>query len=150
MKKLKGCKYVFKVNKMDEIDTRIINLLRTDSRLPFTEIAKVIGLSEGTVRRRIQNLVDSRVITGFTIKTKGLKPRALVLITILPSTPTSQVAARVSKVEGVETVYEVAGQMDIVLTITRQDIGSINQGIDVIRGFEGVQQTNTLFVLREW
>lgn len=135
---------------MDEIDAKILNLLKTDSRLPFTEIAQVMGLSEGTIRRRIHNLVDTQVITGFTIKTKGLKPRALVLVTILPSTPTSQVAERVSKVEGVETVYEVAGQMDIVLTISRKDIGSINQGIDEIRGFEGVQQTNTLFVLREW
>ena len=135
---------------MDEIDTRIVNLLRTDSRMPFTEIAKVMELSEGTVRRRIHNLVDSGVITGFTIKTKGLKPRALVFITILPSIPTSQVAARVSKVEGGETVFEVAGQMDIVLTISRQDIGAINQGIDEIRGFEGVRQTYTLFVLREW
>ena len=135
---------------MDEIDAKILKLLKTDSRLPFTEIAQVMGLSEGTIRRRIHNLVDTQVITGFTIKTKGLKPRALVLVTILPSTPTSQVAERVSKVEGVETVYEVAGQMDIVLTISRKDIGSINQGIDEIRGFEGVQQTNTLFVLREW
>jgi DNA-binding Lrp family transcriptional regulator len=135
---------------MDEIDAKILNLLKTDSRLPFTEIAQVMGLSEGTIRRRIHNLVDTHVITGFTIKTKGLKPRALVLVTILPSTPTSQVAERVSKVEGVETVYEVAGQMDIVLTISRKDIGSINQGIDEIRGFDGVQQTNTLFVLREW
>ncbi|UCH37781.1 MAG: Lrp/AsnC family transcriptional regulator [Candidatus Bathyarchaeota archaeon] len=135
---------------MDEIDAKILNLLKTDSRLPFTEIAQVMGLSEGTIRRRIHNLVDTQVITGFTIKTKGLKPRALVLVTILPSTPTSQVAERVSKVEGVETVYEVAGQMDIVLTISRKDIGSINQGIDEIRGFDGVQQTNTLFVLREW
>lgn len=135
---------------MDEIDAKILNLLKTDSRLPFTEIAQGIGLSEGTIRRRIHNLVDTQVITGFTIKTKGLKPRALVLVSILPSTPTSQVAERVSKVEGVETVYEVAGQMDIVLTISRKDIGSINQGIDEIRGFDGVQQTNTLFVLREW
>jgi DNA-binding Lrp family transcriptional regulator len=138
------------MNKMDEIDARILNLLKADSRLPFTEIAKVLGLSEGTIRRRIHNLVDSQVITEFTIKTRSLKPKALVLITIVPSIPTSQVAARVSKVEGVETVYEVAGQMDIVLTISRQDIGSINQGIDEIRGFDGVQQTNTLFVLREW
>ncbi len=135
---------------MDEIDAKILNLLKTDSRLPFTEIAQVMGLSEGTIRRRIHNLVNTQVITGFTIKTKGLKPRALVLVTILPSTPTSQVAERVSKVDGVETVYEVAGQLDIVLTISRKDIGSINQGIDEIRGFEGVQQTNTLFVLREW
>lgn len=135
---------------MDEIDSQIVNLLRTDSRMPFTEIAKVMELSEGTVRRRIHNLVDSGIITGFTIKTKGLKPRALVFITILPSIPTSQVAARVSKIEGVETVFEVAGQMDIVLTISRQDIGAINQGIDEIRGFDGVQQTHTLFVLREW
>jgi Lrp/AsnC family transcriptional regulator for asnA, asnC and gidA len=135
---------------LDEIDAGILAILKTDSRLPFTEIAKIMGLSEGTVRRRIHNLVDAHVITGFTIKTKGLKPKALVLITIVPSIPTSLVAERVSKIEGVETVFEVAGHMDIVLTISRKDIGSINQGIDEIRGIDGVQQTNTLFVLREW
>ncbi len=135
---------------MDGIDVEILNILKSDSRLPFTEIAKVMGLSEGTVRRRIHNLVDTQIITGFTIKTKELKPKAMVLITISPSTPTSLIADRVAKIEGVEIVYEVAGHVDIVLSISRKDIGSINQGIDEIRGFDGVQQTNTLFVLREW
>ena len=41
---------------IDEIDKKIIEMLQQNARTPFTRIAEEIGLSEGAVRKRIDNL----------------------------------------------------------------------------------------------
>jgi DNA-binding Lrp family transcriptional regulator len=50
----------------------------------------------------------------------------------------------------VDSVVEVAGQYDISAVVAGEDIRSVNESIDAIREVEGVQSTNTLFVLRSW
>ena len=40
-------------NKLDQVDCQIISLLQVDGRLPNTEIAKRVGISEATVRARL-------------------------------------------------------------------------------------------------
>ncbi len=50
----------------DDIDLQIIDILRADARTPYTEIARRLGVSEATVRRRIRSLEERGVITGYT------------------------------------------------------------------------------------
>lgn len=54
--------------KLDDTDRKIINLLREDSRRPFTEIAEKIGVSEGTVRKRVNCLKDEGVIKKYSVE----------------------------------------------------------------------------------
>ena len=136
--------------KVDEVDKKIIALLRADSRTPYTTMAQTLDISEGTVRRRIQNLVQSGMIKRFTVEARDERPKALVLISIAAAFPTSQIAEQISRFEGVMSLFEVAGPYDIALTVSGDDITAINRSIEEIRSIEGVQQTNTLFVLKEW
>ena len=55
----------------DYYDRRILELLEQNSRISNTEISRRIGVSEGTVRRRINDLVDNGIIIRFTIETMG-------------------------------------------------------------------------------
>ena len=47
---------------IDRIDTQIIGLLKTDGRMPNTEIAKRLCISETTVRKRLKRLIDEEYI----------------------------------------------------------------------------------------
>lgn len=47
---------------IDELDTRIITMLRQDGRRPNVDIARRLGVAEATVRKRIERLVQDRVI----------------------------------------------------------------------------------------
>jgi len=136
--------------KLDEIDKKIIESLSRNSRATYTDIAKTLRLSEGTVRRRVQSLIQSGTIKRFTIEVWEDNPKALVLVSTIPSVPTSQIAERILRLDGVESAFEVAGQYDISVIVSGEDIAAINQCIDNIRSIEGVQNTNTLFVLRKW
>ena len=55
-------------NDLNSIDEKIIHILQIDSRKPFVEIAKQIGLSESAVRRRVKNLLDNNTIKRFTLE----------------------------------------------------------------------------------
>jgi Lrp/AsnC family transcriptional regulator, regulator for asnA, asnC and gidA len=48
---------------LDNINLMIINILREDSSMPFVEIAKKIGISDGTAHIRIRKLIDSGIIS---------------------------------------------------------------------------------------
>ena len=48
--------------KLDQTDKKIIQLLGADARMSNNQMARVIGVTEGTVRNRIQKLIKNRVI----------------------------------------------------------------------------------------
>ncbi|MGD8519320.1 MAG: AsnC family transcriptional regulator, partial [Anaerolineae bacterium] len=47
---------------LDETDREIVSYLQYDGRMPFTEIATGVGLSEGAVRRRVKRMTDGGVL----------------------------------------------------------------------------------------
>jgi len=135
---------------MDALDRKILAFLKENSRATYMAMAKALDLSEGAVRQRVKRLTQSGAIRRFTIEVADDNPRAIVFVTTSPAVPTSRVAEEISYLTGVESVVEVAGQYDISVVVLGEDILSVNKSIDAIRGVEGVQNTNTLFVLRRW
>jgi DNA-binding Lrp family transcriptional regulator len=134
---------------VDEIDERILDLLEEDARMTYVEIGKIVGLSEGAVRNRIQNLTSTGVIKKFTIeKSTSHGVSAVTMIAVDPSTPTYEVSMSVSELDGVERVYEVTGEYDIMLVSSSVNIDGINSCIEDIRKIVGVEKTNTIIVLR--
>ncbi len=134
---------------VDDVDEKILDLLEENARMTYVEIGNIIELSEGAVRNRIQNLVNDGVIKKFTIeKSTSHGVRALTMIAVNPSTPTYEVSKMVAKLGGVEWIYEVTGEYDIVLVSTSSNINGINQCIEEIRKISGVEKTNTIIVLR--
>lgn len=134
---------------VDEIDERILRLLEDNSRMSYVDIGRTVGLSEGAVRNRVQALVSGGVIKRFTIEkasTHGV--RALTMIAVDPGTPTYEVSKRVNRLAGVERIYEVTGEYDIVMVSSGSSIEGINKVIEDVRKIEGVEKTNTIIVLR--
>ena len=137
------------MSSLDKIDEKIVNILKTDSRKAFVEIAREVGLSESAVRRRVKNLVDSGTIKKFTIE-MGVsnKTSAITLISVSPSTDTSKVSEKLKSLKGVDVVYEITGQYDIVAIVSAPTITEINKCIDDVRRIEGIDDTNTVIILR--
>lgn len=134
---------------VDDIDEKILDLLEENSRMTYVEIGNIIQLSEGAVRNRIMSLVDEGVIKKFTIeKSTSHGVRALTMIAVNPSTPTYEVSKMIALLEGVEWIYEVTGEYDIVLVSSSRNIDGINHCIEDIRKINGVEKTNTIIVLR--
>ena len=136
---------------LDEIDQRIISILKEDGRAAYVDIGKKTGLSEGAVRKRIYTLMQSGYIKRFTVET-GFKTgaRAITLLSVNPAFPTSTISQELVKISNVETVHEVTGQYDVVVIISASNITEVNRCIEEVRGIEGVSNTNTMIILLQW
>jgi DNA-binding Lrp family transcriptional regulator len=142
---------ISEVDKMDDTDKAIIEILKHDGRATYSSIGKRVDLSEGAVRKRIKALVDSGAIRRFTVKV-GLAEgaEAVALLSVDPSLPTSDVSKALKKLSNVETVYEITGQYDIAAIISGFNITEVNECLEKIRRLKGISDTNTMIILRSW
>ncbi len=133
----------------DKKDEKIVEFLRNNSRESFVDIGKNLKLSESAVRRRVKNLVSSGTIKKFTVEVgEGNTTSAFVLISVESSIDTSKVSSKITKIQGVKTVYEITGQYDITVVIRASNITEINECIDALRKIPGITDTNSVIILR--
>lgn len=62
-----------KIRQIDEIDRRILNILAQNSRSKLLQIAKQIGLSIDSTKKRIKKLEENKIITKYTIQVNDIK-----------------------------------------------------------------------------
>jgi DNA-binding Lrp family transcriptional regulator len=137
--------------KIDETDRKILELLRQDSKLPNGRIGKKVGLSEPAARRRVAALVSRGVIRRFTIDIEEKAAvQALVFVNVTPHAPIEKVVAELSKKEGVGSVWELSGDIDISLVLSAPDMEMLNRRLDAIRGMQPVIGTKTSIVMKKW
>jgi len=134
---------------MDDLDREILDILRRDARTPYTNIAERIGVSEGTVRNRVDQLVESGVIERFTVATRTGNVKAMVDIGVAVDVNTHEVSERMAEWDEVDFVWQVSGEEDIVLVVDAADTESVNQLITRAREQEEVVSTKTRLILDE-
>jgi Lrp/AsnC family transcriptional regulator for asnA, asnC and gidA len=134
---------------MDELDERLIALLREDARISYVQLAADLGITEGTVRARVKRLQEDGVIRSFTIRTASRNIKALVELKIELNTDTSQISMRIREMPEVEAVYEVAGDADIIAVVDVLSVKDLNTVIERIRSIGPTMSTQTRLVLNE-
>jgi DNA-binding Lrp family transcriptional regulator len=139
------------MREIDEIDQKVLASLKENARVPFTKIADEVGLSEAAVRKRVERLQEDGIIRRFTVEVEtGEKARAAILISVQPSHPNPVIAQAIKKIQGIDQVFEVAGEVDIIAIASGRSIQELNKYIDEVRRIEGVSKTSSMIVLRSW
>lgn len=131
---------------MDKIDSVIIEELRKNSRTPYLKIAKELKVSEGTIRKRVKDLLSSKKINKFTIETQE-DTFAIVGIETETKTETKNIVEKI-KSFGAGNIYEVTGRFDIICMIPSTDRERTNDMLEYIRAIKGVLHTETFTILK--
>ena len=100
---------------MDELDRRIIKLLQVDGRASNARIAREVGVSEGTVRRRLRHLIQGDVIKVIAVpnlEQMGYGTAALIGIQTDPG-KIDEVTSAISALEETHYVSITTGAYDI-------------------------------------
>ena len=134
---------------MDELDRQILDILRRDARTPYTEIADEVGTSEGTVRNRVERMMDDDVIERFTISTRTGNVKAMIEVSVAVDVDTKGIAERMAEWEEVDFVWMVSGEQDVVLVVDAADTRGVNDLITQARDQEEVVSTKTRLILDE-
>lgn len=137
--------------RIDELDFKLLQLLKENARTPYSRLAKELGISEGAVRKRIAKLIKNGVIKKLTIEYElENEVRAIILVKTQPPTPVPEVSKNIKKIVGVDIVYEVTGEYDAIVIARASGVDTVNKLIDEIRSIPGVVGTYTMVVLRIW
>ena len=97
-----------------EIDRAILAKLRKNGRMSYVDLAAKVEASERTVRTHIRNMEENGTIRGYTIREGGVGLTALVRIKVAPGSEIGSFASEVTGWDGIEIIYEVSGEADLV------------------------------------
>ena len=138
---------------MDDLNRLIIETLRANGRIPFTQIAKQAGVSETTIRTRYQNLIAKGVVRTVGIlepKELGFEATAMVTVSAEPGTA-DQIARAIAEVPEVSHLVTTLGSFDLILQVFCRDLSHltdvVTQGIQQIPGVRG---TETLVIAESY
>ncbi|MBK71153.1 MAG: hypothetical protein CMB43_01795 [Euryarchaeota archaeon] len=112
------------------IDRAILAHLRRNGRMSCVELAKDIGASEKTIRTHMKKMEENGIIRGYTIREGGVGLTALVRIKVLPGAEIGSFASEVTGWEGIEIIYEVSGDADLVALVHVDDTMALRALLD--------------------
>ena len=131
---------------MDELDSRIIKILQVQGRASNARIAREVGVSEGTVRRRLRRLIQDGVIQVIAVpnlEKMGYGMAALIGLQADPGA-VDDVAEALAKLESVHYVAITTGAHDVfawVAVSSSEELGAFLRGqVGII---PGVRRTET-------
>lgn len=133
---------------MDDIDRRLLQLLREDASRPLKTLAADVSLSRSSVRDRIARMQADGTIRRYTIDTA--LPRdgiAAVLMLRLARTPDPRVVRAVVDTPEVQRCRSLSGEIDLLVDLLAPDVAAINRVRDRLAQLPGVVDAVTAFVL---
>jgi Lrp/AsnC family transcriptional regulator for asnA, asnC and gidA len=138
---------------MDQIDLDIIALLQQDGRRPYTEIAKVLNVSEGTVRNRVARLVEEKIIqiVGMADPIQlGYDAPAIIGVSINPH-KMDDVTRSLAALPQVSYLVMVSGEFDLLVEGMCKDRDELTVLLNEhIRVIDGVTRTQTFCIFHTY
>jgi len=136
---------------VDDIDRRIVALLREDARRSFQSIGAVVSLSAPAVKRRVDRLEAAGVIRGYSAQVDpaayGWGTHAFVALYCEGRMAAGEVHEAVARHPEVEAAYTVAGEASAMLHVRARDTAHLEEALERIRDSPGVIRTQTQIVL---
>ena len=113
------------ISQIDEVNLKIINILKNDSSTPFVDIPKRIGVSDATVHQRIRRMIAAGIINKFTISVDndllGYDHMAFMGINISPGSA-DQIISDLLRIKEVLEMHELHGKFDLLLKIRAKNL----------------------------
>jgi DNA-binding Lrp family transcriptional regulator len=135
---------------MDDIDRRLLGLLRANARSPAASLAKKLKVSRGTVQNRIAAMLARGAIQGFTVRIKPElekdRVRAFMSI-VIEGEKTAKVIAALRGFAEVEKIHTTNGRWDLVAELSAENLRAFALALDGIRTIEGIATTETSILL---
>ena len=136
---------------VDEINVKILNCLRENSRENASVISEKVGLSVSAVIERIKKLEANNFIKKYTVvldKNKiGRDVTALMQITLDHPKYTENFINKVKSNNDVLECHYLAGNYDFLIKICTDTTESLEKILNKIKAIEGVSKTTTMIVL---
>lgn len=139
--------------KLDETDHKILDMLIENTRIPFTDIAKKLQISAGTIHVRVRKMEEAKLITGSSLtidyQKLGYSFIAYVGIFLSKTSQTQFVLERINEIPFVTVAHVTTGKFNIFCKIRAKDTTHAKDIIFKLDDIDGVYRTETMISLEE-
>jgi DNA-binding Lrp family transcriptional regulator len=135
---------------VDDVDRKLIGLLRDDARQSVTGLGHALGLSRASVYARIERLEKRGVIQGYTVRLGEAFGESLIRAHVMVKLSPKQAKAIEKKLVALPqlvTLHATSGVQDMIAILEAASIAELNRVIDVIGALDGVESTLSSIVL---
>jgi len=137
-------------HRYDQLDQSLIALLRTNARASVSYLAKELTVSRATVQNRIDKLIQTGAILGFTIRAhQELEQdivRAVMMIEVIGRS-TAQVIQKLRGIPELVKLHTTNGKWDLVAEIATKNLTEFDRILRVVREIDGVIASETSILL---
>ena len=142
------------MEKIDDLDRKILKIITQNARIPFKDVAAECGVSRAAVHQRVQKMFESGVITGSSYhvapKSLGYQLCVYIGISMEKASMYNQVIAALEKIPEVVEAQYTLGAFGLLIKVYAHDnehlLSLLNNKIQII---PGVADTTTLTTLAE-
>jgi DNA-binding Lrp family transcriptional regulator len=145
MSTLTETKYIF-----DNLDRTLIGLLRSDGRAPVSKLAKIMGVSRATVQTRLDRLLASGALLGFTARVREdyavNQIRAIMMIEV-SGRNTTQVINKLRGLPELTALHTTSGKWDLIAEVLVESLSEFDSVLRQVRLVDGVLNSETNILL---
>jgi Lrp/AsnC family transcriptional regulator, regulator for asnA, asnC and gidA len=143
-----------KGTEIDKLDRQILSILMRNAKKPYTDIAKQLYVSGGTIHVRMKKMEDAGIVKGYNLSIDysrlGYDISAFLGIYLDKSSLYDDVAEELKKIPEVVAAHYTTGLYSIFATIICRDTEHLRQVLhDKIQKIPGIQRTETFISLQE-
>ena len=134
----------------DDLDRRILAHLRVDGRASLAKLAGALGVARGTVQNRLDRLLETGALLGFTVRVRqdydDTTIRAVMLIEVSGKS-TTQVIRRLRGIAEIRSLHTTNGNWDLIADIQAESLSDFDRGLREVRMIDGVMNSETNLLL---
>lgn len=139
---------------VDKTDLRILEILVKDAKKPFTEVAKQVFVSGGTVHVRMNKLEEAGIVEKTTLKLNyarlGYDITAFIGIFLQRSDLYDSVLEKLKGIREITNIHYTTGNYSMFVRIHCKDTNHLKEVLhDKIQRVEGIERTETMISLEE-
>ncbi|WP_281013432.1 MULTISPECIES: Lrp/AsnC family transcriptional regulator [unclassified Mesorhizobium] len=135
---------------LDDFDRRLIALLRQDGRMPVAVLAAKLQVSRGTIQKRLDRLISSGAVRGFTVRTRQELDETVLRAVMGVRTTSKKPAALIKALNGIPEVvslYTTNGVWDYIAELRAESLSDLDRALREVRSIDGVASTETSILL---
>ncbi len=143
-----------KPGEIDKLDRQILSILMRNAKKAYTDIAKQLYVSGGTIHVRMKKLEDAGIVKGYHLDVDhnklGYDISAFLGIYLDKSSLYNDVAKELERIPEIVGAHYTTGLYNIFAKIICRDTDHLRQVLhDKIQNIPGIQRTETFISLQE-
>ena len=134
----------------DELDRNLIAILREDGRAPVSKLAQLLGVSRATVQARMDRLLDSGAVLGFTIRARedsGPQGVRAIMMIEVSGQSTTQVIRSLRGIAALHQLHSTNGNWDLVAQLSAESLADFDRVLREVRNIPGITNSETSILL---